>query len=98
MRVYSEGAWLSNGIGGLFDRDLYIAAEDDSELPYVDIQPGEAAELRFHSVNNKKLRYSWKTSLCYEFSYDGVEYTAVSGEDNSTEYAECDTEADPLPR
>jgi hypothetical protein len=91
MRVYSDGAWLSNGIGGLFDRDLYIAAPDNSKLPYVDIQPGEVVELRFRSADNKMLRYSRKTKLCYEFSYDGVKYTAVSNEDNSTEYAECDT-------
>ena len=90
MRVYSDGAWLSNGIGGLFDRDLYIAAADDSELPYVDIQPGEVVELRFRSADNKMLRYSRQTKLCYEFSYDGVNYMAVSNEDNSTEYAESD--------
>ena len=91
MRVYSEGAWLSNGIGGLFDRDLYIAAPDNLKLPYVDIQPGEVVELRFRSADNKMLRYSRQTKLCYEFSYDGVNYTAVSNEDNSTEYAERDT-------
>lgn len=90
MRVYSEGAWLSNGIGGLFDRDLYIAAADDSGLPYVDIRPGEVMELRFRSTDNRMLRYSRRTELCYAFSYDGVKYTAVSGEDNSTEYAEVD--------
>lgn len=90
MRVYSEGAWLSNGIGGLFDRDLYIAAPGNLKLPYVDIQPGEVVELRFRSADNKMLRYSRKTKLCYEFSYDGVKYTAVSNEDNSTEYTECD--------
>ena len=95
MRVYSEGAWLSNGIGGLFDRDLYIAAADDSELPYVDIQPGEVVELRFRSADNRMLRYSRRTELCYAFSYDGVKYTAVSGEDNSTEYAEVDPGAAP---
>ena len=93
MRVYSEGAWLSNGIGGLFDCNLFIAAANDSKLPYVDIQPGEVVELRFRSADNKMLRYSRKTKLCYEFSYDGVKYTAVSNEDNSTEYAECDTSA-----
>ena len=90
MRVYSDGAWLSNGIGGLFDRNLYIAAPDNLKLPYVDIQPGEVVELRFRSADNKMLRYSRKTKLCYEFSYDGVKYTAVSNEDNSTEYAESD--------
>ena len=95
MRVYSDGAWLSNGIGGLFDRDLYIAAADDSELPYVDIQPGEVVELRFRSADNRMLRYSRRTELCYAFSYDGVKYTAVSGEDNSTEYAEVDPGAGP---
>ena len=91
MRVYSEGAWLSNGIGGLFDCNLYIAAPDNLKLPYVDIRPGEVVELRFRSADNKMLRYSRKTKLCYEFSYDGVNYTAVSNEDNSTEYAERDT-------
>ena len=93
MRVYSAGAWLSNGIGGLFDRNLYIAAADDSELPYVDIRPGDTAELRFRSADNRMLRYSRRTELYYAFSYDGVKYAAVSGEDNSTEYVVAATGA-----
>ena len=93
MRVSSAGAWLSNGIGGLFDRDLYIAAADDSELPYVDIRPGEVVELRFRSADNRMLRYSRRTELYYAFSYDGVKYAAVSGEDNSTEYVVAATGA-----
>ena len=94
MRVYSKDARLSNEAGGLFDSDLYIAAEDDSELPYVDIQPGETADLRFCSADHKKLRYSRRTKVRYAFCYGGVDYVAMSGEDNRTEYAEGSADAD----
>lgn len=82
MRIYSKNARLIDGTYYAYNRNLVLISFDDvmnhdtiTPVSWVDIQPGQEAYLPF-IVDGSPTWYDYKSTIRFEFSYDGERYLA----------------------
>ncbi len=79
MRVYQSGAKLIDGANSKYDRNLVMYSYKDyqkgkkKKITYVDIKPGESAYV-VYGVKGDATRYRKKTTLQFNFRYDGIKW------------------------
>lgn len=91
LRIYAKNARMIDSDYPSFNRNLILLDPDEVEnerlvkVPYINIAPGEESFVPF-LVDGKETWYDNKTTICYEFRYDGVNYCGYSSNYTGTNY------------
>lgn len=92
LRVYSNGACMSDHDYSKYDRLLYLTKSRDghadlAEAKYMAIKPGTSAIIGFEVIGDATW-YDEKTTVYFKFRYDGMDYVASASSYYGTAYDE----------